>query len=207
MNTKVVGAIVVLVLLLGIGGFLVLGQNKQANQTATNITPTTVQNEKSTTDIWGILSKGTNQKCDFSYMTSDSSSTGTFYFSGKKMRGDITSKNEGKTSVFYLIRDGDTNYMWGTDLEAGFKMTLKEEDLKTNQQFVQYFNSDQKVDYKCTPWLVDASKFTPPSNIKFTDLSSFTLPKSGAGASCSTCNYLSGDDKASCLQQLNCPSE
>lgn len=205
MNTKVVGAIVALVLFLGIGGFLVLGQNKQANQTATNTTPTTVQNEKSTTDIWGLLAKGVSQKCDFSYITSDTSSNGTFYFSGKKMRGDITSKANGKTSVFYLIRDGDTNYMWGTDLEAGFKMTLKEEDLKTNQQFVQYFNSDQKVDYKCAPWLVDNSKFTPSSSVKFTDLSNLTLPKSGAGANCSTCNYLDGDDKTACLKQLNCP--
>ena len=205
MNTRIVGAIVVVLILLGIGGYLVLGQNKSGQETNLTPAPTKTDQETSSVNLWGILAKGGNQKCDFTYATSDVSTTGTFYFSGKKMRGDVTTKTERETSMFYLIRDGDVNYMWGTGMEAGFKMTLKEEDLKTNEQFNQYYDVNQKVDYKCSPWLVDNNKFTPPSNVKVMDLSAYTLPKSGEGANCSTCNYLSGDGKIACLQQLNCP--
>ncbi len=204
MNTKILGAAAIVVLLLLVGGYLVLGKN-QEQKTSQNPTPTSSEEKSTSGSILDILNSKDNQECSFSYNTDDSTTQGTSYVAGGKVRTDFTINKDDKKSEYHIIRNGDLNYIWGTDLETGIKITLKEEDLKNNTQVNQYLDYNQKVDYKCSPWLVDNTKFTQPSNIKFVDLSNLTLPKSGVGASCSACNYLSGDDKTMCLKQLNCP--
>lgn len=176
MNTKIAGIIVAVIILLGLGGFLFLGKNGTSKNQVTQITPTPTVTENSMTQnsLLDLLTGGKTQSCTFTYAGSDGTKTdGTVYISGTKMRGDIsTITSSKKESKITMIRDGDITYIWGSDLPTGIKMTLSANDLKSNTQANQYFNSTQKTDYKCSPWSVDSSMFSVPTNIKFTDISS-----------------------------------
>lgn len=175
MNTKLIAIAATAIILLGAGGLLLYNKsNKPSSQTTyPSATPTPPQETSMKNSLLGLLGSGKTQMCSFSYNAKTGGSTkGTVFLTGTKMRGDFditTSSN--KSSKIMMIRDGDTTYLWGTDLKTGIKMTLKKEDLKTNAQANQYFDTKQKLDYKCGPWVVDSSVFTPPTNVKFTDFS------------------------------------
>lgn len=210
MNTKIIAVVVGIIILLGAGGYFVLG-----NKTSNNIAPATAptQTQKPSSSLFDLLTKGGNQKCDFASSDNGTDSKGTAYISGDKMRVDLESTVDGKTSTSYIIRNADTNYIWGSDVKQGIKVTLSEEDLKNDTQVNQYINSKENVDYNCAPWAADNSKFNPPTDIKFTDFTSM-MPKTSAtpgsgetGVNCSACSYLSGDQKAACLAQLHCPAQ
>lgn len=203
MNTRVVGILVALFVLLGIGGFYILGKN-ESKKTAVSTTPSKTSTIAPKQNLAQILALGKNQKCDFSYTSEDKITTqGSVYLSKDKMRADFTNKKAQKTSDFHVIRAGNTYYVWGTDFQTGIKMNLEGSVMQS--QLNKYLDTNQDINYKCSPWLVENLKFVQPSNVKFTDYSSVTLPKTGVGASCGACNYLSGEDKTACLKQLNCP--
>lgn len=205
MNTKILGIIVALILLLGVGGYLFLNQNKSAVNTNSNATPTETSTQASS--LLDILNSGQNQRCTFTTTTDKNSTEGTFYIADGKMRGDLKTTADGKTEEISMIRDGDTNYIWGSSLTMGIKMTLKIEDLakdtKTTGQFV---DPNQKFDYKCMPWTTDNSLFTPPSNIKFNELPSSMMPKTTGTTDYSTsyCDQITdAAAKAACLNAVN----
>jgi len=212
-NLKIIGIVVVLGILLGAGGLIFLANNKSAKEGASVSTSPTPENQQNTPQgsLLDIFNLGKTQKCTFSYKSDTSSTEGTVYVTQNKLRGDFKVTSAKKTSSMYMLRNGETNYIWGDDLPTGIKMTLKLEDLAGNTQAQGYVDVNQKVDYKCTPWVIDNALFTPPSNIKFTDLSGYQIPTQKASPSggsgqnqCSSCNSLSGSAKTYCLQQLNC---
>lgn len=176
MNTKIAGIVIAAIILLGLGGFLFLGKNGTSKNQVAQITPTPTVTENATAQnsLLDLLTGGKTQSCTFSYAGTDGAKTaGTIYISGTKMRGDIsTTTTSNKESKITMIRDGDTTYVWGSDLPTGIKMTVSADDLKTNTQANQYLNTTQKTNYKCSPWSVDSSMFSVPTNIKFTDISS-----------------------------------
>lgn len=171
MNTRLLAIGIIIVILLGAGGLLFYNQsqNKPSQTETSQASPTPQANQKSILDLF---SSGASQECTFDYKDETQGETsGVFFMAKDKMRGDITTKAGGKTSNFSMIRVGEDNYMWGTDLESGIKMKLSMEDLKSNEQVSSYTDLDQSFDYKCKGWGVDNSKFTPPANVKFTDFS------------------------------------
>lgn len=191
MNTKIIAIVVAIIILLGAGGIFLYSQKQNpTTKSSTNPTPTKAEQAISPTSLLDLLASGKTQSCTFSDKRDDGSSTeGTIYLTGTKMRGDITNiTKDKKTSMVYMIRDGDTTYIWGTDLPQGIKMTLSANDLKTNTQANQYVNTTAK--YKCSGWTLDSSKFVVPTNIKFTDVSSImpkttgTTTQTGPGYSC-----------------------
>lgn len=213
MNTKIVTAVIAVIILLGLGWFLFAGKNTkpQTQSTTTSSSPTVAQSAAQ--NLLDLLAAGKTQKCDFSYKAADGASTnGTVYITAAKMRGNITTTSkDNKVTKIYMIRDGNTSYVWG-DSFPGVKMTLTADQLKTNSTTNQYFNTQQKTDYKCESWSVDNSMFTVPTNVKFTDVSAL-MPKasgvpSGAGTGvntkCIACNYLSGTAKTECLALYSC---
>ena len=113
---------------------------------------------------------GQNLSCTFSNSTAGQSSTGTVYISGTMMRGDFTSQIKSSTNVqSHMIRSGDQIYVWSG--AQGAKMAFAGLDASASTQSNGSVNLDQKVNYKCTPWTVDNGQFTPPTNVKFIDLS------------------------------------
>ena len=174
MNAKLLAIAASVILLLGAGGLYLFSQNKPQTQDIANQAAT--ESEKSSgKSLMDLISLGQNQRCTFSTTNESGSTQGTYYLSEANLRGDFKVKtSQGKESQMSMIRSGDTSYMWGSDLQTGIKMKLSLEDLSKNKEVNQYssVNPSAKADYNCVPWTVDSSLFTPPSNVKFTDLSS-----------------------------------
>jgi len=209
-NIKYIAAAAFGLILLAIGGLFFYAQSTKApSQENATVAETKVETAKN--NLLALISSGSTQECTFQYEDDDNGSMkGIFYLSGDKFRGDIDVTNEDDdTSTVSIIRNGNTNYIWGSEMETGIKMTLPVDEFSKSDQAKGYLDAEKEVDYKCKSWLADPTKFNPPSNLKFLDLSSInvTQPKSTDGDSedqCSACNSLSGDAKTTCLTQLNC---
>lgn len=180
MNTKnIVIAIIVIVLFLGAGGYLMLNKNSTNNSKTTSKTGIPTKTKAATKSLMDLLSLGQNSRCTFETNSATGGSTkGTVYVSGTKIRGDfiVVTKDE-KTEQTNMIRIGDTNYIWGSTLPTGIKMTIALDKISGNAQASQYFNPNEKTNYNCVPWNVDVAVFTPPSNIKFSDMTNLLMPK------------------------------
>lgn len=206
MNTKIIGVVAALILLLGAGG-LYLSQNKSANKTSE--TPTPTKTESKSSSLMDLLNLDKNQRCTFKTTASGSSTEGTVYIAAGKIRGDFKTTVNGKDEEMSLIRDGDMNYIWGSSLKTGIKMKVSLEDLSKNQQTSGFIDANNKLEYNCMPWDTDSSLFTPPSNIKFTDMSSLIMPKTtgtqtDTQKSTSYCDQLKDEAaKASCLNAIS----
>lgn len=144
--------------------------------------PTAAPAEQSqATSLRELLANGQNQKCTFSMSETDendnkTTTDGTLYISGKKMAEEVqitNSGNGGMNTNMMMISDSDKIYTWDPSKKTPgmmFKMTAPTgtEDNKTQNQNVDL---DKKIDMKCSPWAADESKFTVPTDVKFTDLS------------------------------------
>lgn len=211
MNTKflpliIIGAIAVIAL----GGFLFMNQNKQPSQT-TGTEQSQVQGANSLRDL---LSGNASQECNFK--DNETGSTGVVLVADNKMKGDFTTTVEGEASNSYVIVNNNVMYTWTADSDTGFKFTFDPEDVEEARQQVEQgaFDLNREVDFTCKPWSPDQNVFTPPSDVTFQDFSDFTsgMPvpgtdteeKSVEGADCNSCNYLSGEAKANCLDVLKC---
>jgi hypothetical protein len=215
LNIKIVAVVAAVAILLLGGGLFLYSKSKPQPSVQPSPSASATQNPSAMQSLSEILSMGKTQKCTFSYDGASGGKTeGTVYLAGDKMRGDFKVTTSGKVSEFSLIRVGDTNYIWGTGLPGGIKMTLSAQGLAGNTQVQQYVNADQKADYKCGAWTPDNTRFSPPTEVKFTDYSSM-MPKSnaspapggtnsGGSSQCGACNYLTGDSKMACIMQYNC---
>lgn len=165
---------VIILLLLGVGGYFLFSKNQLPSQNQTSNTTSGQENGSAMNSLVDLLAGGQNTTCTFSSPVDENgySGKGTVYISSGNMRGDFETTQDGKVTNMSMIRKGNDNYIWGDGMETGMKMTLSPEDLKgeTNEAS-KYVDLNKKVDYKCNPWGVDQSKLTPPSNVKFTDFS------------------------------------
>lgn len=182
MNSKIIGVIVAVIILLALGGYFIFGKNKAPEKMAqTSQTPAKTSASATNTTLAGLLAMGQNQRCTFSTnSTTGGTTNGTFYVSKGNVRGDMTMKaSNGKEDQMSIIRMGDTNYIWGSALPTGIKMTLSLDKITqgANANASQYSSINQKADFNCVPWSVDSSLFTPPANVKFTDMTSM-MPNS-----------------------------
>lgn len=166
---------VTILLLLGVGGYFLFSKNQTVPaQNQTSNTTSGQQGSSVMNSLVDLLASEENVTCNFDVPSDENgnSSKGTVYISNGNMRGDFQTTMNGKVTNMSMIRKGNDNYVWGDAMTTGIKMTLSPEDLKgeTNEAS-KYVDLNKKVDYKCNPWGADSSKFTPPSNIKFTDFS------------------------------------
>jgi hypothetical protein len=181
MNTKniaIAAILVLLLLLLGAGGYLMLNKNSTNNlKTASKETPVPTETGQTTKSLLDLIKMGQNLRCSFQSQVENGTTEGTVYVSGQNVRGDFNITTKSKTMQTSMIKVGDTNYIWGSGLPTGIKMTVSLDKLSENKQASQYVDPNQKVNYNCSPWSVDSSLFIPPSNIKFTDMTSLLAPK------------------------------
>ncbi|MEK7194949.1 MAG: hypothetical protein AAB561_00530 [Patescibacteria group bacterium] len=170
------------------------------------------------TSLEGLLKSNKAQECSYSVDADGAKMSATVYIANGKMRTDSTVTTGGQTMKSNMIVDGQTSYVWSDGTSQGFKMTLdnlkSEEPTGSNQQG-QAVDFEKEFDYSCKGWSVDNSKFTPPSNIKFTDFSSMMpsllgtpVPKtsgSGDSSQCATCDQVpAGSAREMCKQSLGC---
>lgn len=198
--------------------------NRSQNQAPT--TKTEKSKEKTSpstmTSLKDLLALNKSQMCTYEYSDPEGGSVkGVTYISGGKMRGDFTTTANGKSISGAMVKDSKFVYTWSPDTKQGFKMEVteveksvidKDDTTTSKEQKTQSIDEDTKYDYKCSNWTTDSSKFTPPSDIKFTDYSAMIkqiAAPTGSGTNsgsnqCAACTYLTGDQKTSCLKQLNC---
>lgn len=182
-KTLVIVAVIVILALLGGAAYLSLSKS---SKTVTPTEKTTVtEPNASPSGVTGTLKSlfGKNQSCTITYPNNGGS--GTIYVSGNKFRGDFTTKIAGEKEVkSQVLSDGVYTYVWSSETPTGIKMKIDVTSPTASAQ-TGNFNLDQEVGLKCSPWGVDASKFTVPANVKFTDMSNL-IPKTSALPSAKT---------------------
>lgn len=210
---------VVLVLLIG-GAFFFM--KKSSTPTTTDSTTTAEDtNEKSNEDtsmmdsgkntLMGLMSMGKNLQCNFDYVTEGKAGTkGTIYVSGKKVYGEFESEVDGQKTTMRMIQDGDYSYIWGSAMPEGMKMKIVVPEGKADTSAPannQYFDPNQQMDFDCSPWGGDPSKFVIPSDVTFRDMSAMMQQPTGEAAKqgqCAACAQLQGEAKTMCEKQLGC---
>ena len=120
----------------------------------------------------GLISLGKDVTCTFSHMDAKNESSGTVYISGNQMRGDFMTKTSaGGTVDSHMIKNGDSVNVWsgnqGAKMVASSMTSTAGESTQQSQGSVDL---DQKVDYKCSDWKKDQSKFVLPTFVNFIDI-------------------------------------
>ncbi len=173
-TNKIIIGVVVVAIALGLFFFF-----KKADAPSSVVSDTPAEEEKSVArSLRELIAGGQSQKCTFTNTVENSTSEGTVYLSGNKMRGDFTSRVTTpvvKTVASHMITDGTEMRVW-TDGEAmGFLMDISAQtDVKTGDTPTTETSYESPVDlddtdtsYNCEPWRADASLFVPPASVKF----------------------------------------
>lgn len=157
------------------GGYVVL-QKMQAPESPVKemqtSEETTTENSEADTQkafrgtgtVASLMARGGSFQCTASLTVQNSSSQGTAYISGEKIRGDFTSRAGGMTIASHFIIADGYSYSWSDAAPQGFKVKV---DGSSSSQSSQGVTTNADVSYDCTPWTVDQSKFTVPSGITF----------------------------------------
>lgn len=231
-KTAVIIITIVVLLVLAAGAYKLMHHMQRIPQAGQSVNPQSQAQQMSTQkkSLFDFFSMTGSQKCTFS--DSSNNSSGTVYIGSGKMRGDFHSQSDGKTEASHMINDGSYIYMWTDGQQNGYKMSLavvKQEEAQvtespstnTNVQPSQTVNMQQKSNYSCGPWNLDASVFTLPTKVTFTDYSSMMqgvgapgvtssstqqgAQTHGSAAMCAQCNQApAGAARNQCLAALHC---
>lgn len=207
-----IAAAVAIVVAIAVGAFFVMNKKSpQAPQQTDTRSDTKPQTDESMTkgSIKSLLSMGKNVTCTIKYPMGEQSTEGTVYVSGKNMRGDFSFVSSGKSMDSHVIQDGTYMYSWSSASAQGVKMKMEDVDSVKASPSSQAVDLDKEVDYKCSSWGVDNSKFTPPADIKFVDIGQSMGKMNDAAGSgkpdlSSACDQIPDETaKAQCKQQIN----
>ena len=173
-----------------------------------------------------LFATGGNAECTFMYEDNDFISSGTIWLqaSAGNMAGDFTVTNPNAAEeTFSMIMVDETRYVWGSTFPQGMKMGvidgavfegIGEDSTDSNDDFG--LSDDDEVEFDCDNWSVDASKFVPPSDIEFIDITdtinqlneitnSINTNGGVPAIDCSVCNLIPDSaEQAECMAALGC---
>lgn len=220
---------IIAVLVIGGGIFAYVSQNNDAseNSNASNSAEAADTMEKETSEamerstLASLFGRGENLMCDYAYSDDFGTQEGTVYVSGERVRGDFMMVgNDDAQTIAHIIRDDEYHYTWGTyDGETyGTKINLADFDADAeapaeSESDAPNLNYDHEYDFDCSPWSVDASKFTVPTDVTFTDISAQlkqinevnTQLEQQSVNLCASCDAVTDETaRASCRAQFNC---
>ncbi len=192
---------VILVLLVLLGGWWFLSHKKESAPTNNSVAGTTAS-----TSLKSLLAAGSSQKCTFHSDENGTQADGTFYVANGKSRGDITSTANGKPTKTHMIYSDSTSYVWMDDSTAGYKMSVDPSTLQakgTTDSSQKSMDYSKDYNYQCSPWSADASMFTPPASVNFTEMNIPAAPSANINTSAGAnmdhvCDALTGSAKAQC---------
>ena len=174
MNTKIVIAIVVAVLVVGAGAWYAM-TNKASTTIPTPVAPIAggpdasapTTGSGSIADLWG---KTGTLECEISSTDTSAPFSGKVYVSGGKIRSDVvaTIVSMGNKAVnSHTIRADGFVYTWTDLMPQGVKIAENATPTAQSPGASGGPATSSKVSYTCKPWTVDVSLFAPPSNITF----------------------------------------
>ncbi len=181
-TTSIAGLAIVTVL----SGCAQKGVESNAHTTVTQEASTTVTPASEVKSFTGtmrdLLAMGRPQTCEWN----DKTSHGVTYMDGKHMRVDAISVDDGVSHTVSTINDGTWMYTWDTATKRGQKMSvatmerLAQKGAAEAQKMTENAPKKEERDvedvlamegnYTCKRWSVDASLFTPPSDVVFEDM-------------------------------------
>jgi hypothetical protein len=181
MKNKIIIGVVVLIIL-GAGAWYFVSQsNKGGTPVAgTPNAPAVSGNETSPDTLAVLLAAGKPVKCTVAPTADNGNISGTFYIANGKTRGDYSVTEGAQPMNGHMIVLGETSYTWFEGQSTGFKITAPPANTNTNVNSSatanQGFDPNQKIGYNCSPWSTDASVFSLPANVKFSDMSALGVP-------------------------------
>lgn len=200
-QTLLIAGGVIALIIVGAGGFFLLNKSSQAPQESTTAQETKTEESTTKGSIKNLLAAGKNQTCTVKYPAGEQMGEGTVYVSGKNLRGDFTITSEGKTIDSHMIQDETYMYSWSSLSPQGIKMKIAELEKVQASPTAESVDLDREVDINCSSWSVDSGKFTPPSNVNFTETN--LTPPQTQQIDKSVCDQITDPQtKASCLQSL-----
>jgi hypothetical protein len=162
---------------------------------------TTVDAQLSIKDLFGK-----NLKCSFGNTVGDMTSKGTAYITGENLRVDAVTTQNGKVvTESHMIKVGSDAYAWASaGAGAGHGAKIKVDvNMAAQDKSKLGVDWDQKFAYDC-----DQSKFTPPTDVSFMDVSAAfdaSVNASGQVNKCGTCDMIpDAAAKAQCKTALGC---
>lgn len=211
MNKALLG--LALIIIIGVGVYFVL-QPKGAG-VPTNTTG--AANGMMGQSLGQLAAAGQPVTCTFATTTAAGTTEGTVYVANGMVAGSfiMSGMRMGNIDSHMLVRD-NTSYVWTSMSNTGFKSTVSSSNAPASDNKGVDYNAP--MDYRCSAWTVDPSKFNLPANISFMTTASYTPPSQGAGATgaaptggvkgtaaqCAQCNALPSAQKAQCLAALQC---
>lgn len=220
---KVIIPLIIVIVVLGLVAWKLLMPQLAGNSpVTTRIEPTAVPPLSTLKDL---LTKGVSQECTYSYADAQTGkSEGTMYIANGKMSGDFTLTSlEGELTRGRMINDGAYTYTWDDATKTGMKIAMTESLEKAGEDAIannpQVFEMDKKTDYRCRLWVADPTRFIPPTDVQFTDLSQMmenlpqvsmpivTTTMEGGTVTvdqCQICDSLPAEAQSSCRTSFNC---
>jgi len=204
-----IGALI-LVIILG-GAAFIMSKNSSKAPVSTQVMQKEkpASNQKSLKSLKDLIASGQAQKCTFKDKSASVNVEGTTYVANGKMRGDSNSAVGGKNMMMHMIVSDRTSYTWMEGQTTGYKMVFDPAKMAAPTGSQQSVDVNKVIDYNCSNWTVDSSVFTPPANVKFSELGGMMAPSGvTTGTSvqdkCSVCDTLPADAKAQCRTSLKC---
>ena len=207
--------VVSVLLVIGVGAYLLLGMKLQGSNTKTSITQNkSVSKTKSMQEVLkDLMASGKSQKCTYSNKLELVTVSGTIYIAGEKMRGDFTSVSKGNNISGHMIVDSQFTYTWTDVSKRGVKVAINQQP-SGGPLNNQALGINKTFSYNCQDWLGDSAMFVPPSDVVF---ATYMLPsgqpsgvvpssaQDNASSKCSVCDNLpAGSGKDACKAQLHC---
>lgn len=202
-NILIAAAAAVILIVAAGGAYFMFGRGQKAPETPTTAVETQ-EESSSKSSIAGLLASGKNQTCTVNYPAGDQITTGTVYISGKNVRGDFSSTVEAQNIEYHMITDGEFLYSWSSTLPQGIKIKIDPTQPSPSPAAGQV-DLNTEVDVKCSSWSVDNSKFTPPADVTFREISvpstTTQSPSTQNPQGGSPCDSITDPQaKAACLQ-------
>jgi hypothetical protein len=175
-NAIIIGAVIVIIIL-GAAGFFLMNKGQAPSSQPSTSTPQQ-ENTNVFSTIKEALSKSMSLQCDF---TDEEGRKTVSYIKNGAVRADITS-TEADESGSVIVKD-KRMYFWNN--QGGFTMEFTDEQMESAQGSAQgqdIIQSLEKYKQSCRPSSVSDSQFTPPSDVKFQDMSEMMqmVPTGGA---------------------------
>ncbi|OHA20736.1 MAG: hypothetical protein A2849_01630 [Candidatus Taylorbacteria bacterium RIFCSPHIGHO2_01_FULL_51_15] len=176
MNQNLLIGLVILLILAGVGWYIVSKEDLMSGESATS-TPTT-ENSNTTAansnsgsgNLQSVFSRSGNYTCSFTMSnpaTPGDSFSGTVFGTGSQTRADFRVQvSSGTVIESHMIRTGGYTYTWVDGNVKGTKSTAP----PTNIPAVTtggYIANNGTASWDCHPWVPESAKFTLPNGISF----------------------------------------
>jgi len=164
----IVGAVVLVGL--GIGGWMFLGKGKQEAPAPAEVEEETAPAEEEkgfTGKLKDALTLGQSMKCTWKQ---DEDNFATSYIKDSKIRTEVT---QAGTKMHSIMAD-DCNYSWEEGKTQGLKICFEPEEEEEEAEEVAPEEATVETpdyEYNCSPAVVSDSMFNPPTSINFMDMS------------------------------------